>query len=319
MKAFQKILLATALSTVAFSMSCKKSDSGDSSEETKVLTPPVETWQEHWFQHTKLVKRVYYDDKVAVYDDQYMATIRHEWINKTMGDVWTYVKKNYGEFGDGDPRLYVIAHGVIGSLNAEYSGGHPDSYLSRNHDYRNMIDVGLGADSWVSETGQAIGIMTHEVGHIVCGANNGVNGSPSDDLWGDSKFMEIFNYDVFMNINRKSEADLVFSQMQTQYDDFPTPRTQWFKNWFYPIYTNYGKGALLSKYFQLLAANFPANNKIYSRNINLGEFVHFWSGAAGVSLEAQALAAFGSAWTSETTQSQFRVAKVAFPNIKYTN
>ncbi|MCD0490480.1 hypothetical protein LPB86_19735 [Pedobacter sp. MC2016-14] len=319
MKSIKPILLAATLCALTLLSSCKKSGSDDSPEETSALTPPVETWQEHWFQHTQLVKRVYYDDKVAVYDDPYMSTIRHEWINKTMGDVWTYVKKNYGQFGNGDPRLYVVTHGVIGNLNSSYSGGHPDSYFGANHDYRNMIDVGLGADSWTSETGQAIGIMTHEVGHIVCGANNGVNGSPSDALWGDSKFMEIFNYDVFANINRQSEADLVYSQMQTQYDNFPQAGTQWFKNWFYPIYTNYGRGAVLSKYFQLLAANFPSVNKLYARDINLGEFVHFWSGAAGVNLEARALLAFGASWSNETTQAQFRIAKVAFPNVKYTN
>ncbi|WP_431200150.1 hypothetical protein ACQ86K_08135 [Mucilaginibacter sp. P19] len=63
----------------------------------------------------------------------------------------------------------------------------------------------------------------HEVGHIVSGASHGVKGSPSDALWGDSKFMEIFNYDVLKHIGREDEAGRVYKQMQTQYDDFPAP------------------------------------------------------------------------------------------------
>jgi hypothetical protein len=44
--------------------------------------------------------------------------------------------------------------------------------------------------------------------------------------------------------------------------------------------------------------------------MNMGEFVHFWSGAAGVNLKAQATTAFG--WTSEY-EAQFIAAQAAFP------
>ena len=44
--------------------------------------------------------------------------------------------------------------------------------------------------------------------------------------------------------------------------------------------------------------------------MNWGEFIHFWSGAAGVSLKPLATAAFG--WTS-TFETQFNQARIDFP------
>jgi hypothetical protein len=132
---------------------------------------------------------------------------------------------------------------------------------------------------------QQILIPIHEMGHIVNNASHGTKGSPSDALWGDSKFMEIFNYDVLKHIGREKDADSFFTDLQTQYDDFPKAHTQWFKNWFYPIYSMHRKQAVLNKYFELLSANFPKDeDKRFTRELNWGEFVHFWSGAAGANL-----------------------------------
>src|SRR4051812_28323889 len=75
--------------------------------ERKNDDPPF-TWQEHWFEHKQLVKRVYYDDNVAVYyDDAVDKNIT--WPARKMEDIWKYVKKTYGAFGK-EGRLYVILH-----------------------------------------------------------------------------------------------------------------------------------------------------------------------------------------------------------------
>jgi hypothetical protein len=103
--------------------------------------------------------------------------------------------------------------------------------------------------------------------------------------------------------------------MQTKTDDFPRPGTQWFKNWFYPIYSNYGGSAALNKYFTLLAANFPKKRKEYTRDLNMGEFIHFWSGAAGKNLKPLATKAFG--WT-DRYETQFNKAKTDYPKVTYT-
>ena len=76
----------------------------------------------------------------------------------------------------------------------------------------------------------------------------------------------------------------------------------------------------------MLAANFPkqvvsngaGNINEYSRKLKFGEFVHFWSGAAGADLKQFALTAFGNKdeqgndWTVQLQQ-----AKVTFPNVIY--
>ncbi|MCX2476847.1 hypothetical protein OQZ33_21115 [Pedobacter sp. MC2016-05] len=265
-------------------------------------------WQEHWFEHKKQLKLVGSNDDVAVYyDDQMPNSVR--WPIGVMGKCWAYVKQNYGAFG-ADPKLYVILHQVNGK---DYGGGHPSPFFDRSHDYKNVIDCGLG--NWTNPVGEQIGMPIHEMGHIVTSASHGAKGSPSDALWGDSKFMEIFNYDVLLNIGMKAEAERVFTQMQSQYDDFPRARTQWFKNWFYPIYSGYGKGKVLNKYFALLAQYFPkGRGNRFQRDLNYGEFVHFWSGAAGVDLKKTAEKAFG--WPMEY-ELQLQQAKKEFSGVIY--
>lgn len=268
--------------------------------------PPLK-WQEHWFEHKQLLTRVFYDDNVAVYyDDDVNRSIT--WPFKIMADVWKYTKKTYGKFGS-DERLFVIFH------SGKYGGGHPASYFDDSHDNRNVIDVGLGdLNAWMEPNGNNIRIPVHEVGHIVEGASKGIKNSPSFPLWGDSKWMEIYIYDVLKALGSNDEAEAIYQQMQTAKDNFPRPGTQWFKNWFYPIYSQHGGKAVLNRYFELLAANFPKNGKEYSRDLNYGEFIHFWSGAAGVNLKAQATIAFG--WPDEW-EKEFKQAQKDFPNVKY--
>lgn len=305
MNQIKSFITLTCLIIVGLSFACGKAPvSPPFLPLTDDAGAPPKTWQEHWFEHNQLVSRVYYNENVAVYFDKDVSPSLN-WPFKVLSDTWAYVKKTYGNFGD-STRLYVILH------QGRYGGGHPASYFDQSHDYRNMIDCGL--DDWTSPTGQQIGMPIHEIGHIVCGASHGAKGSPSDVLWGDSKFMEIFNYDVLMNIGREDEAARVYQQMQMQYDDFPRPQTQWFKNWFYPIYNQYGKAAVLNRYFALLAANFPKRGQEYTRNLNWGEFIHFWSGAAGINLKDLATQAFG--WSDEWER-QFQAAKAEFPNVTY--
>ena len=293
------------LSLLFFLLSCGvKNNLRTVDKITNSGAPPL-TWKEHWFEHNQLVNRVYYDDHVAVYyDDDVDRSLT--WPFKTMSNVWKYVKQTYGQFGD-STRLYVILH------QGRYGGGHPRGYFDPSHDYRNTLDCGLG--DWSDPRGERIGIPVHEIGHIVTFASHNTKGSPSDALWGDSKFMEIFNYDVYRHIGMEDEAVKVIKQMETQVDDFPRPGTQWFKNWFYPIYKNYGEAAVLNRYFAVLADNFTKDkDNRFVRNLNWGEFIHFWSGAAGVNLKDQAILAFG--WPAEW-EVQFKQAQKDFPNVKY--
>ncbi|MFA6246959.1 MAG: hypothetical protein WC615_08460 [Mucilaginibacter sp.] len=265
---------------------------------------PPTTWKEHWFQHNLTLKRVFFDANIAVYYDENMDTTI-TWPFKIFSDAWAYAKSNYGKLGP--ERLYIVLH------QGTYGGGHPSGFYSATHDYRNTIDCGL--DKWDGKTTEQILMPIHEMGHLVNDVSHGTFGSPSDAVWGDSKFMEIFNYDVLMHIGRREEAAKYKVATVRQSDNFPNPSTYWFRDWFLPIYNAYGEGRVLNNYFALLSANFPKDKKKrFTRDLNMGEFVHFWSGAAGVDLSKTAMKTFH--W-GKNENAQFLKAKKDFPSIKY--
>lgn len=304
--------IATACNKGSKSADANPHQSIGTTEKPKTGAPPA-TWKEHWFAHDKLLDLVYYNDDLALYYDDGMDR-SVQWDRSQLTNAWRYIKKTYGNYGDSS-RLYVIMHGIPQNatpIQAGYSGGHPSPYYDASHDYRNTIDCGLGNDTWPTGNGDAIRQPIHEMGHIVASSSYGVTHDISSGLWSDSKFAEIFIYDVLMNINRQQEAQEVYQQMQTQYDNFPAANTQWFKNWFYPIYDKYGQGAVLARYFKEISDN--AHER--SEELNLGEFVHFFSGAAGVNLSDQAKTAFGSAW-NDTAKAQLKKAQAIYPNVKY--
>jgi hypothetical protein len=252
---------------------------------------------------------MYYDTSLVVYyDNDVQKSIT--WPNTFVKEVWQYTRQTYGyEFGT-DKRLYAIFHA------GKYSGGHPGYYYSNRHDFKNVIDCGSSSlNAWTSGTGNDLDLVTHEVGHVVESAANNTKGSPAFAIWRDSKWMEIYIYDVYKGLNRTADADRWFNLMMNTTDNFPQNNTQWFKNWFYPIYNQYGGSAVLNKFFKLLAANFPKDgNRQYTRDMNWGEFIHFWSGAAGVNLKPLATTAFG--WPAEW-EAQFNKAKTDFPSVTY--
>ncbi|KAA2238938.1 hypothetical protein F0L74_22245 [Chitinophaga agrisoli] len=300
------LLLATACKKEAAPSALSPDNATPNVKASALLADPPTTWQEHWFEHVQLLHRVFFDNDVAVYfDNDVNSSIT--WPNTYMGDVWRYTKSVYGSFG-ADTRLFAIFH------TGKYSGGHPSTYFDASHDFRNVIDVGSNSsNAWTAGTGNDLDITTHEVAHIVESASKSVHNSPAFNIWGDSKWAEIFIYDVYRGLGRTADATRWYNLMINNTDNFPRAGTQWFKNWFYPIYQT-GGSATLNKYFQLLAQYFPKSGQNYARDLNMGEFVHFWSGAAGRNLKAQATTAFG--WTS-TYESQFNKARRDFPGVTY--
>jgi hypothetical protein len=262
-------------------------------------TPPA-TWQEHWFEHNQVVSKVFQDSDVAIYFDKDVSR-NATWLNKYVGDVWRYTKQTYGDFG-GQQYLYAIFH------TGKYGGGHPSTWWDASHDYRNVIDIGQDGD-WTATGGWNYGVVTHEISHIVELGSKGVHGSPAFGIWHDSKWAEIFNYDVFLHLGMTTVASQTYADLLNQSDDFPRSNTYWFRDWFYPIYSQYGGNKVLNRYFELLAKNFPKNGNNYSRDMNWGEFVWFWSAAAGTDLKPLATQAFG--WPAEW-EAQYVKAKSDF-------
>ncbi|MDP9792901.1 hypothetical protein J2S43_001413 [Catenuloplanes nepalensis] len=262
------------------------------------------TWQEHWLEHSQPLTRVAYDADVAVYFDPDVPASQAGWLQEYTGTLWRYTRRTYGDFSN--PRLAAIFH------QGRYGGGHPATVFDADHDHRNVIDIGLS--SWNATDPQARDITSHEIAHIVEGSANGVHGSPSFGLWGDSKWAEIFQYDVYAGTGLTADAARWHAAKLQTRDSFPRAGTAWYRDWFYPLWRDHGGSAVLDGYFDLLAANFPQVNGEYARDLNWGEFVHFWSGAAGVNLKAQATAAFG--WPDEWEQ-QFVQAQREFPDVRY--
>ena len=316
-----RVLKIAFLPAVLILLSCSKKGNAPVSVVPVTATdtsgyPPYQ-WKEHWFSHDQLLTRVFFDSGLAVYFDKDMYNFI-EWPSTYLDSVWKYTKKVYGKFGT-DERLFAVFH----AGKNDYSGGHPFTFFDESHDFRNGIDVGSALpDGWVSGAGNDIDISTHEVGHIVEGASKGVHNSPAFGLWGDSKWMEIFQYDVYLGLGRKEDAARWYKMMvdPNHSDDFPSANAHWFRDWWYPMYTQFGGARLLNAYFTLLSENFPTRTYMgdyreYTRDLNWGEFIHFWSGAAGTSLRDLTTKAFG--WTPEW-EAQFQQAKIDFPNIGYT-
>ena len=284
---------------------------GDAKPTRKSQAPaPPRTWKEHWFEHDRVVKLVNANDDVAIYfDDNVPRRAATAWIHSFMTRAWRYTKATYGDFRGPDDRLYAIFH------QGRYSGGHPSTYFDASHDYRNVTDCGPGP--WDQP---AYGIPSHEIGHIVEGASNGVHGSPAFGLWKDSKWIELYQYDLYVGLGLKQEARRAFARFTAESDDFPRPGTHWFRDFFSPAWRHHGRSKLMASFFHLLAQHYPkgpegdGKNLHYTRDMNWGEFIHFMSGAAGEDLRPLARKAFG--WPPEW-EKQYRKARHEFAGIAY--
>ncbi|GAA4792696.1 hypothetical protein GCM10023231_21080 [Olivibacter ginsenosidimutans] len=296
--------------------SCKKSSSeGEQPDDALTLPPPPETWQEHWFEHKQVVKRIFYNDRIAVYFDDDVDTVATRWMFPFIDSVWTYTRSVYGDFGPSDTtnRLFAIFH------TDKYGGGHPFMYYDDSHDNRNGIDIGSGADAWIKQTNWETNTIIHEISHVVEFISKNVVESPAFTVWGDSKWAEIFVYDVYKHLNRPKKLNDAFNDFSNGTDNFPRANTAWFRNWFYPIYTQHEEAKVLNGFFEKLAEAFPKKahpvvGHEYERRMNLGEFVHFWSAAAGANLSTRARLAFGSDWLDD-----FAKAQAQFGSLKYNN
>ncbi len=273
---------------------------------------PLSEIQENWFEHREIISLMHSDDQVAVYFDSEVDP-DNTWMNEYLSEAWAYTKKVYGAFGEegtDESRLYAVFH------RNKHGGGHPSNYFRESHGFRNMIDVGSGP--WDCMCGTQLDLVTHEIAHIVEFASRGVKGSPSFKLWGDSKWAEIYQYDVYDALGMDEERDRWNEQMMSSTEDFPRPGTNWYKDFWMPLYENYGGSEVLANYFEVLAENFVQREidyngkegRNFARDLNWGEFFHFWSAAAGEDIRPIAEQAFG--WPDEY-ESQFLQAQSDFP------
>ncbi|MGK3987427.1 fibronectin type III domain-containing protein [Sorangium sp. So ce136] len=296
---------------------------GPVSATTTANTPPASFVENGWYDgQNRTVTLAYSDANLAAYFDQYVPNPSGAtWVAPIVSEAWGYAKDTYGSMVT--PTLHMIgnqdnAPGEVPGTLAYNVGGvvyASDSAAS----YRNIIFT-VSSDWSVPDYGWVVQSLIHEMGHIVESNNNGIAGSPGFNAWGDSKWAEIFGYDVFLHLTTISPnlAPVIYEDNLTHTDGFGV---HWFRDWYYPLYAgefgNTGadhKGSrFLSRFFQLLAEHLPTINSTYgNRPLNLGEFIHFCAGAAGVDLEDEARLAFR--WTPQLELELAR-AQTEFPGV----
>jgi hypothetical protein len=269
---------------------------------TPQFTPPPATWQEHWFEHVQLMKLIAYNNTTALYFDDDVNKDAGKWMLPYLTKMWKYAQTTYGGNTTVD-RLFSLHH------EGKYSGGHPSYFYSSSHDFRNLSDV--GGSGWINPQYE---VVTHETGHVVESVASGKNGSPAFPLWGDSKWMEFYIYDVYVALGMTTEAQNLYNRLITTTDSFPVAGAHWFRDWFYPLWRDHGHAQVMVNFFRLLGQYFPTSGNNFSRDLNWGEYVHFMSGAAGTDLRPLATTAFG--WPANW-ESQFQAARQAFPQVTY--
>jgi hypothetical protein len=251
-----------------------------------------------------------FDSHVALYVDSDVNRAEIDWMLPFSTQAFQYMKQTYDPVAQYGPNcLYVFIH------RGRFGGGTISSYFDGFSMFRNATDVGAG--SWAQGTTN-IDILSHEMAHIVEGSSNATHESPAFMVWSDSKWAEFFQYDLYVALGMMGDAQRVFQRFTNTTDNFPRPGTRWFRDWFFPLWRDHGKGAVMARFFKLLSQHFPkrpennGRNPIYTRRMNLGEFVHFTSGAAGTDLTEQARTAFGDGFTAQLTQ-----ARTDFPGVTY--
>lgn len=262
---------------------------------TGALAAPPPTIVDGIRQGNPVVRRVSYDDDVAVYFGEGLSTDA-TWMVDHVRAVWRYMKRTYGPFGP-DPRLYVVAH-----ANRAYDYATIGTRFDAAFGHRNVIDLG-GSWDWQRPAPVNYEVITHELAHLIEGGGKDTRESPSFEFWKDGPWPEIAVYDLYRGVGREAWAEdwkrRMLENTNGSYMTAVLPgQYHFFRDWFYPIYRQYGGAAVLNRYFTLLSQCFPkrpmpGGGQEYARRATFGEVVHFWSAAAGADLKPLAARAFG--------------------------
>jgi hypothetical protein len=262
---------------------------------------PATTWKEHWGDHTELLRRVHYDDCIALYVDGGVDPSTLDWLVSFLNRSWEYSLATYGQMGN--ERLYVVVH------QGQHEGGHVATFIQTSHDGHATID--MGASTWsegdLDLPARLLGFLVDAQGaHTKFGAPK---------AWHyELGFALIYQYDLYLALGldaAATEAQLVFDEYQ---NSAPSPGVHWFRDWFHPLWRDYGRAQLFVRYLSLLEQYYPASDDMWMLPMSYGQYLHFMSGAAGVDLAPVARSA--SIWRADF-DAQIAIAKLQFPEITY--
>lgn len=302
-------------------------------------TTPTDEWPETWPNfnfdygyHTGNLVKVYSNDDIAIFvnpedvnaEGVSMVDLDLSWMYEPYTKMWVAIretyKNEYGEYLVSDPKLYIVPH-------YHYEGGGLGRlyhYRDSEQLFRNIVHVSVGKDSgwrWEqnpgnSGTGFLYDCMSHECGHIIEGVGSGYKNSPFYPVWLDSKWAEIFQYDIFGKMDPVHQAawHKEYMILGAHTEKSPAPGSEWYINWLYPTYRDFGGDKLFQRFFALLGEHYFKRDGELQGSGNLGEYIHFMSGAAGVDVTSYAKNAFG--WCDEWAM-QLIEARNRYPGVTY--
>ena len=279
-------------------------------------TTPDDSWPERWDNfnfdsgyHTGNLELVYSNEHIGIYLNPADNILRDgktiEWCYQPFTDMWRVVKETYPTLSD--PKLYIVLH-----YDASGGGlGRLYHYRDEQQLYRNIVHVTLDGD-WTAEStsGFKYDVLSHEIAHIIEGCASTRKYSVFFGVWMDSKWAEIFQYDIFKKMNPTRAASWHAKYMNADPDNFPSSNSYWYSKFFYPAYEKYGEGQLYVRFFELLGLHYRQQNMELNESGTLGELIHFLSAAANADLQYLAKDAFG--W-NDKWEMELMNARVNYP------
>ncbi|WP_308992396.1 discoidin domain-containing protein [Mariniflexile litorale] len=264
---------------------------------------PPRGLKENWNGHSDVLNRKYFDTYLAVY---YGNEVNREieWPYAFISDSWKSVINNYGDFGDEGSRLYAVIHEDLSSES------YISTYFDEVSNFQSLIDISLeGAEIDTNNKDRIVFLIENLVESSV----KGVKGAIGKELWKD-QFAKIFAYDIYKDMGLDADAQRIYDAAIAEEVSYPSANIFWFRDWFLPLYENYNGSVIFSNFFKLLSEKYPLTGNSYSRDLNLGEMIHFFSGATGEDLQPLAEIAFG--WNDVYEELLFQ-AKAKFPDLNY--
>ncbi|KAI9103047.1 hypothetical protein DFS34DRAFT_607273 [Phlyctochytrium arcticum] len=290
--------------------------------------------------------RVFCNADVAVYMTDAMRALPRsttKWVVPFFRKAWRFVKETYGgcmvpralpasigtaceALGAPKPLLVQLGLGTTPVSNgwSNWNGRFDPSSGNSRSNFRSWL--GQSYDDWSNTNYAPKKQAMNLICRLVETTSQGLHETPALPVWGSGKFADICTYDFFNRSGFASEASQAFTELMAgASNNYPsgTSNARWFRDWYYPLWVEKGYSlAWHETYFGLLSQFFPTNtensgaNLIYSRRMNVGEYVHFMSATVGRSLVSQASSAFNTGWNS----GQFSTARSTFPalNLMYT-
>ena len=256
---------------------------------------------QQWNGEEQPLYREFFDSNVGVYYDE---NVDRDiiWTRSFTSQVWGYARDRYDL---GSQLVYAVFHS---SEVNPFVGNIYDEETTNKY----LFDITLHEGE---ASAADMDLIIEMISEIVQTSAFGINTSPASDIWQD-KWKEIFIYDVYTVLNMDEDAQRIKDTYSNVSVDYPATDTYWFKDWFLSIYNTYEGGITLGKFFETVSLNYPLDDLgvSYDHQLNMGEFVHFFSAATGEDIQGLAEEVFGwnDEWNTELLQ-----ARSDFPNVDY--